>query len=190
MPKAKRKTNKFSQSNRTSKQQMNFSFAVFVAWILILWGSFYFVRKFFWQSYTRVKVLQNEDSFVTEVSFPSLNINRDVVTTHVKNGEWLLVDAAANYVYESARPGDVGPVIIYGHNTPAVFGQLTQLVVGQDIIVKTASGQKFYYLVTAKKVVDPDEVGLLESNKETLIIYTCTGFLDSKRLVIIAKPLF
>ncbi|PIR64852.1 MAG: hypothetical protein COU63_02440 [Candidatus Pacebacteria bacterium CG10_big_fil_rev_8_21_14_0_10_36_11] len=74
MPTTKRKTS-FSKKQRTKKQQANNSFAVFVGWILILWSSFYFARKYFWQQYTTLKIIPNESYFVTNIDFPSLNTN-------------------------------------------------------------------------------------------------------------------
>ncbi|MCC6711239.1 MAG: sortase [Candidatus Pacebacteria bacterium] len=186
----KRKTNQFSKLNRPKKQQMTNSFAVFVAWILILWGSFYFIRKWFWQDYTTSKILPAEAQLVTKISFPSLNLERSVVTTHVENGEWLLVDDAANYVYESARPGENGAIIIYGHNTKDIFADLDGLNFGDTIFIQDTLGKTFYYKVYDKKIVNPGDVKLLTKSTETLIVYTCTGFLDTKRLIIFAQPVF
>jgi len=189
MPK-KRKTKKFFRLTKNKKQQMSHSFAVFVGWVLILWGSFYFLRKSFWQNYTVSKIITHEDRLLTKVIFPSFSQERKIVTTHVANGEWLLLDDAANYVYESARPRENGSIIIYGHNTPQVFADLHKLNFGDDIVLENNLGTKFYYQVVDKKIVKPDEIKYLNQNKETLILYTCTGFLDSKRLLIFATPTF
>lgn len=186
----KRKTKKFSKLNKNKKQQMSNSFAVFVAWILILWGSFYFLRKSFWQNYAASKVITTEKRLISKIIFPSLSQERKVITTHIENGEWLLVDDAVNYVYESAKPNENGSIIIYGHNTPQVFADLHKLNFGDDLVIENDLGNKFYYKVFDKKIVKPDEMKYLKQDKETLILYTCTGFLDSKRLLIFAIPTF
>ncbi len=105
------------------------------------------------------------------------------------NGVWTIAEDAANHVAQSALPGSDGNIIIYGHNTPNVFGKLREKKIGDYITLTSADGKFHQYRIFQIDVVTPDRVDLLRpTTGETLTVYTCTGFLDSKRLVLRALP--
>jgi len=112
--------------------------------------------------------------------YPVSNPNRQEETT----------TQGVSYLLESALPGQVGNSIFYGHNWPNLLGPLTQASPGQEIDLKLAGGQTQKYKI--------NQIELIPSNHNyhppqdqvaRLIIYTCAGFFDQKRLVVLANPL-
>ncbi len=107
------------------------------------------------------------------------------------NGVWTIADDAANHVAQSALPGDAGNIIIYGHNTRKIFGRLIEKKPGDYVSVTTADGKLHQYRIFQTFTVSPSRTDLLSpTTGETLTLYTCTGFLDSKRFVVRALPVF
>ena len=90
----------------------------------------------------------------------------------------------------SARVGEKGNIVIYAHNKATSFGPLAQIKIGDPITLKTRSGKNYSYGVYKIFMVNPNQVEVLQSKgAEELTLYTCTGFADSKRLIVKAKPL-
>ena len=53
-----------------------------------------------------------------------LNISLPVKETNIINGTWQVFDESANFLETSARLGEQGNIIIYGHNQNKVLGKL------------------------------------------------------------------
>ncbi len=103
---------------------------------------------------------------------------------------WQVSDTAASIASTSARPGETGNIVMYSHNTRNLFGKLSRVKKGDVITLTTQDGKEHGYAVTDRVIVNPDEIDLLRPTQvEVLTLYTCSGFLDSKRLVVQAKPL-
>ncbi len=87
----------------------------------------------------------------------------------------------------TAQPGERGNVGIAGHRTTygAPFGDLDQLVEGDEIVLTTAAGE-FRYLVDDAIVVTPDRVDVLDPTPEgQLTLTTChPKYSASQRLVV------
>ncbi len=82
-------------------------------------------------------------------------------------------------------------LVIFGHNWPNMLGDLKKVKKGDKISVKTLASQEKGYVVTGTYEVYPNETHVLTGtgNAERLTIITCSGFMDSKRLVVTAKRL-
>lgn len=116
-------------------------------------------------------------------------IRLPVIEAGVVDGKWLIAEDKANHVWNSANPTDKGNIIIYAHNTPPLFGTLENVAIGEYVHVVTSDGVDHQYQIISKEVVSPAYTTPLQpTSAETLTIYTCTGFLDSQRLVIRAIP--
>ncbi len=81
-----------------------------------------------------------------------------------------------------------GTNIYYAHNWPNLFGNLKKIKINDPIVIHFSNGQIKKYLVTQTESVWPSDTSILnQNNSETIIVYTCTGVFDIKRLVIVAK---
>jgi LPXTG-site transpeptidase (sortase) family protein len=98
-------------------------------------------------------------------------------------------------------PGDGGNAFIYGHSAvpsfftnhqnlaETIFSRLENIEVGSEVIVKK-DGKDLKYIVRSKKIVEPSDFSVLQSNgdKETLTMMTCWPLgIPSKRLIVIAE---
>ena len=107
----------------------------------------------------------------------------------VSNTAWQISDKGASHLNISARPGEKGPIILYGHNTNDRFGPIRWLNKGDVIAITTTDGKKHTYRIGQTMKVKPDRIDIFTKEKgESLILYTCDGFADLERFVIIAQP--
>lgn len=123
-----------------------------------------------------------------KITIPKVNLNLNIEETAINNGNWQVARNAASHLNISANPGEAGTIILYGHNTTEMFGPIRWLNKGDKIEVKTKDGKTHTYKITDIKEVNPEDTKILVSQKgETLILYTCSGFADLKRYIVIAK---
>jgi len=116
-------------------------------------------------------------------------INLPVIESGYINGKWLIAPNKANHVSQSAGPGTTGNIIIYAHNTDALFGPLRLVTKGDRIYLSTNTGSLYQYVVSQITEVNPNNTMLLKPTiTEALTLYTCSGLFDSKRLVVRAVP--
>jgi len=102
---------------------------------------------------------------------------------------WQVSNTDSSYLESSARPNEGGNVVIYGHNTNNIFGKLHNAQIDDIIKVENQDSNIIAYKVDSIQSVTPDTIDyVLPKDEEVLTLYTCTGFLDSKRLVVTAKP--
>lgn len=141
-------------------------------------------------SFNTKSVSEFKSSGVKPVYIKSYPVGVDIKVgeTTINNGVWSILPDSASYLLGSAGIGDKGNSIIYGHNKDNILGPIRWMKVGQNIEVLGSDGNKYLYEVTKTDTVDPDNIEYIKStDSETLTIYTCTGFLDSKRFIVIAK---
>lgn len=125
----------------------------------------------------------------TRVSLPAVQIDLPVVETFIVDNIWQIPEDSVAHLASSARPGENSNIVMYGHNRWNILAKLHQLQLGAEIAVETDSGVKHTYVVNDIRVVGPSDVQyVLPTPDEKLTIYTCTGFFDSQRLIVIAAP--
>lgn len=102
---------------------------------------------------------------------------------------WIVSDAAASFLLQSARPGESGNAIIYGHNTPEIFRTLYDVKLSDEIVIWRADGSQRRYVITDIQRVEKTDTALVApTQEEVLTLYTCIGWMDSERLVVQARP--
>jgi LPXTG-site transpeptidase (sortase) family protein len=121
---------------------------------------------------------------------PSLSLNLPVAESEIINGVWQVTSQGVSHLAQSVFPGQPGNSIFYGHNWLRLLGRLHNIRLQDEIIILAGDGRSLTFQVVEITKVDPSDVSILENSTDsTLILYTCTGFMDTKRLVIIGKPL-
>jgi len=89
---------------------------------------------------------------------------------------------------DSPIPGRIGNSIFYGHNWTSLLGNLVNAKPGQEISIAFGSGEIERFKISYVQVVKPSQTDILnQTNDRRITLYTCTGFLDSKRLVVVAN---
>jgi LPXTG-site transpeptidase (sortase) family protein len=123
----------------------------------------------------------------TQIVIPDLKINLPVVPTKITNSHWPITSDGVSYLSASARPGNIGNSIYYGHNWPRLLGNLYKIKIGHIIKIYTSGGTNITYIVDEIKRVSPSDTSVLTNTSlRRLTLYTCTGLADSQRLVVIA----
>ena len=122
----------------------------------------------------------------SSISVTSLGLDLPVAAGVVKGNQWTLFEDKASWLSTSEEPG-LGNVIIYAHNRPNLFGDLKDLVVGDEIVL-AHQGKPHLYKVSKVRKVTPEDVDAVLSDDDQLTLYTCDGAFDQKRLVVIAEP--
>lgn len=107
---------------------------------------------------------------------------------YVVDNRWAISETGVSYLISSALPGQTGNSVIYGHNRQEILGNLPQVTAGDPVFVVLTSGDFVKYAVFETKVIEPTQVDILNQSADSrLTIYTCSGFLDTARFVVIAK---
>lgn len=96
---------------------------------------------------------------------------------------------AVGHFEGTALPGEKGNFSVAGHRNytySQYFNRADELVNGDEILIKTKKGE-FKYSVSGKKIVNPEEISVLNPTEDaTLTIVTCTPG-ATQRLIINAK---
>lgn len=132
---------------------------------------------------------QINDSEVPErIVLPSNGIDLKVVEAPIINGYWETSDFYASHGQGSANPGNNGNMVIFAHARVGLFYNLKDAKIDDLVYVFTKS--KWYqYKIEKITTVFPNQVQVISAtNDERLTLYTCSGFADEKRLIVIAKP--
>lgn len=117
-----------------------------------------------------------------------IGVDVSIGETVIKDGVWVIQPNKASYLTASAGIGDKGNMIIYGHNKDNILGPIRYIKAGAKIELKGSDEKTYYYEVLKTDVVNPDNLEyVLPKDEEVLTLYTCSGFMDSKRFVVVAK---
>ena len=129
-----------------------------------------------------------EGNLPARVNISKVGIDLAVFPAQVAENSWQVSDEGVSYLLGSGIPGREGNVIIYGHNKNNLFGPIRWLGEEEEIKLFNRKGEEFIYKVVETKIVLPEEVEVLSPTQEpTLTLYTCTGFWDRERFVVVAK---
>ncbi|HEX7041896.1 MAG TPA: sortase [Patescibacteria group bacterium] len=176
----------------TSSLETKSLFAIGV--LLVIIPTFFYINEFVQLSFFTPKVpkveISKKFSIPIGIQIPSVNINLQIDETVISNNTWQISGNGISHLDTSARPGESGPIILYGHNTNDRFGPIRWLKSGEEITLTTQDGRIYLYTITKTIQVDPSKTSIFSSEKgETLFLYTCDGFADLKRFIVIAKPI-
>jgi LPXTG-site transpeptidase (sortase) family protein len=123
------------------------------------------------------------------VIVPSVSIDLSVKKAEIIDGYWQVFDDSAAWGAGSAVPSEVGNQVIFAHARKGLFLPLKNVKVGDTIYILTKE-EYFKYKVDQLKEVYPSQIEVISPTEdETLTLYTCSGYRDSKRLIVVAKRL-
>jgi hypothetical protein len=120
------------------------------------------------------------------VTIPHKPESLHVVPSLIQNGEWSVSDQGVSLLKNPA--GGPQGHILYGHNWNSVLGQLQQAQIGEEISLTYQNGTEEVFVINSIFTVSSDRLDVLElAQPQKLLMYTCAGFLDTKRLVVLAS---
>lgn len=132
-------------------------------------------------------LLPDEKLLPKKIIIPSVDIELSINPAKVIQGKWEVFDDRASFGLGSAVPGAVGNSVIFAHARRGQFLSLREI--DREAKVYILGSDKWYeYEVTEIKEVAPSDVSVIKpTEEEILTLYTCSGFADSKRIIVIAK---
>lgn len=123
------------------------------------------------------------------IKIPSISVALPIVPSKIENNKWETTSHGVSFLTQSSKPGNPGNSVYYGHNWGSILGDLTKVKTGDTIEITMSTGKTHTYEVEYTATVDPTQTSVVSDTGDTrLTIYTCTGFLDTKRFVVVAKP--
>jgi len=185
---------KLKQSKKTAKPQLRDKtigiFFVFLSLFILLFPSYLKhnsklnpVKVNF-----ELKESQDKELIPDRIILPDVNINVIVKEAKIEKGYWQVFDNTASYGQGSAVLNEKGNMVIFAHAREGLFYNLKDIK-ENDLVFVYNKKQRFTYKVKKIKSVYPNETNVIAPTKnEILTLYTCTGFYDEKRLVVVAKP--
>ncbi len=124
----------------------------------------------------------------SRIVIPTLDIDLPVTPSRVIDGYWELSETTASYGLGSSHPGENGNVVIFAHARKGLFLPLRNIQKEADVYVLTRA-HWYVYKVADIKSVDPSDTSVIaQTIRPTLTLYTCSGFVDEKRLIVTATP--
>jgi LPXTG-site transpeptidase (sortase) family protein len=175
-----------------ARKKFRYNFNLVIGISLLLFVSLWRFNRVRILSFNTASVTVSSGEGVTPVyvkSYP-LGIDISLTPTEIVNGVWQIPPEAAAYLGKSGKIGGGSNIIIYGHNRNSILGPIRWISQG-SVIELTGSDNKIYkYSVISTDEVDADNLSYIQNTEEEILtIYTCSGFLDSKRFVVRAKAL-
>lgn len=129
----------------------------------------------------------SENNIPSGIMIPSIHVWLPVYSASINNGNWETTPKGISFLTSSGQVGSSGNSVFYGHNWPNLLGNLKNIRPNDRIQIITKTGKQFEYVVSTVQEVSSNEVSVLnQTNDSRLTLYTCTGFLDSKRIVVVA----
>lgn len=126
----------------------------------------------------------------TGIKIESAQISLPVIKSEIRNNKWDATIEGVSYLKSSPLPGAQGNSILYGHNWASLLGNLKKVKPGDQIEISYSDQSSKKFLVEYLVEVKPDDTSILNNSSDSRItLYTCSGFLDSKRFVVVAKLL-
>lgn len=131
--------------------------------------------------------LSSDEYKPIRIVIPRVAIDVPVVEAPVTGGLWELSETSASHGQGSANPGEKGNAVIFAHARDGLFGPIRDMKNGDAVYIFTKE-RWFKYKIVDIKQVNPDQLEVIApTGDETLTLFTCSGFLDSKRFIAVAK---
>lgn len=140
-----------------------------------------------------VKIQGFSEAVVDEASLPkqviisSIGVNLAVKPAKVVGGYWEVFTDSAGWGEGSGVPGHPGNQVIFAHARKGLFLPLRQVRAGMKIEVVTDDSKYTYEIIEIKEIFPSQIEVIAPTTDEILTLYTCSGFADSERLIVVAK---
>lgn len=122
----------------------------------------------------------------TRILIPAIEVDALIV----EGDSWEQLKLGVGHHLGTADPGERGNMVLSAHNDiyGETFRHLDDLELGDEVIVYSEE-QPYRYVVRAKQIVEPTEVGVLASTtKPVATLISCYPYMvDTHRIVVVAE---
>lgn len=136
------------------------------------------------------ELLKHQDisvDYPQKIIIPSLSIDLEVRPSEVVSGSWKVFEDAAGFGLGSATPDQAGNSVIFAHARDGLFAPLKKIKEGESIYLFTSNSWYEYSVSEIKSVAPTDTSVIQQTDDQTLTLFTCSGFADSMRLIVVGK---
>jgi LPXTG-site transpeptidase (sortase) family protein len=123
------------------------------------------------------------------IIIPEINIDVNIKPAQLIHGYWETSEDSASFGLGSAPPGSVGNTVIFAHAREKLFLSLKNIKSKSRIYILTDTQWYPYEVENIKEVWPNDTYVISPTKNRTLTLFTCSGFFDTMRLVVTAKPM-
>lgn len=159
--------------------------------VFILFSLALFVERFIPTTVKNSEAV--EQSLVSQpvsITINSIGVNLPVLPASRDNSKFTTTKEGVSYLTDSVLPGLKGNSVFYGHNWPSLLGNLKNTKKGDLIELRYADGQIKFFTVDLIIEMPAKDVSIdSDAEQPILTIYTCSGFLDTKRIIVTANYL-
>lgn len=142
------------------------------------------------ESLTEKRSQTNNGNQPVRIIIPKLSVDLAVKKAPVVNGYWQVFEDVAGWGEGSAQASDdSGNQVIFAHAREGLFLSLRNIENDQLIYILTDNKWYKYKVVEIKQVLPSNTEVIAATEDKTLTLYTCSGFADRKRLIVVAKPM-
>lgn len=119
-----------------------------------------------------------------QLTIPSLHLNVPITSENISDQDWEIPKNSVSFIDNPEILGKPNGTILVGHNWEGLLADLDKVRVGDEFNITYHNDTTKHFEVTDIQEVSPDNVRAL--HKGDIAIFTCSGFLDSQRLVVSA----
>jgi len=117
------------------------------------------------------------------IQIPAIGVDAPVV----QGDSWEQLKKGVGQRIGTVNPGENGNAVFSAHNDifGEIFRRLDQLEIGDEIVLHT-SQKAFVYVITRKRIVEPTDIGVMDSTKDSSVtLISCYPYLiDDQRIVV------
>lgn len=157
--------------------------------LFVLLLLFAFSIKSFKNPFFLSAIQENENLVVLkEIEIPSIELLLPLKIAAVDGVSWNITDEKTAFLGEGTSfPGKDGTTVVFSHARRGYFGKLRDVSTGDLIIIRTETRQ-YTYRVTERRIVDPFDTSFIRHDfPHELVLITCFGTRDEKRLAVFAS---
>lgn len=129
-----------------------------------------------------------EDLQPMSLKIDAIHLLLGIAPAEIRDNKWESSTVGVSHLKTSVIPGEKGNAILYGHNWPNLLGNLKKVKPGDKVTIIYSNNSSKDFEVEYLTKVSPKDTSILKNSEDNRItLYTCTGFLDQERLVVVAK---
>lgn len=160
---------------------MNTLKILFVLLLLFIFSIKSFENPFFLSAIQE----DNQNTVLKDIRIPSIELFLPLKLASINGLTWSINDGKTAFLGEgTSLPGKVGTTVVFAHARRGYFGKLPEVSIGDTIIIRTET-REYTYRVAERRIFDPFDTSFIrQDSPHTLVLLTCYGPKDSKRLAV------
>lgn len=167
-----------------SSFKFSFKKKIILIFIIIISGFFSTILlNFLYENSQEINQDVIKDNLVVypvRIKISELEIDLPIELTSLNSGKWSTSEKGVSLLVLDEKKKQY---LIYGHNWPTLLKNLKKTELSQLITLFFDNGDTEKFSITKKYLVKQNQIDFIDTDFD-LLIYTCDGFWNEKRLII------